>query len=966
MSESDAVGESADLYEGENFLEHIGIARRSGRYPWGSGGDPYQRSVAFKKYRDDMKASGMSNTEIATAIENYANKDRKEGEPFVSFKTTDLVGATAVATEQIHAANVSRARVMKDQRQMSNVAIANAMGTRESTVRGWLKAGDEQKADSLRAVANKLKEELETKEYLDVGKGANLWIGNIGETKLRSALAMLKDEGYQVYSGLNVPQLGTTKDTKLRVLTLEKNSWNDARLAVLDGKLETVGFQMDDFGAIQSNKVPPVSFSSKKLEVRYDEDGGSKMDGVIEVRRGKEDLSLGKNRYAQVRIAVDGTHYLKGMAMYADDLPAGVDIRFNTNKSKTDPKILSEGKLGALKPMKTVDGEVDNDNPFGATTKPHFFETKGGTKKQSVLNMVNEEGAWDEWSKSLSSQMLSKQPLALASKQLAETQKTRRDELDKIMKLTNPVVRQKMLDEYADSADAAAVHLKAAALPRQSSHVILPINTMRQHEIYAPNFNDGERVSLVRYPHGGAFEIPSLTVNNKNLTAKRIMGGARDAVGIHHKVAEQLSGADFDGDSVLVIPNPKGAIKSRPPLKELEGFDAKVTYRIPEGDTATKRMTKKGTQSEMGKISNLITDMTIHGAPESELARAVKHSMVVIDAEKHGLNYKQSELDNGIKALKTRYQGGPLSGANTIISKASSDVRIDAVIKRPAKDGGPIDPKTGRIVYVPDPKREYPKRAPVMDPKTGLQRVDAKTGKKMYVDTGEIGVRKTLGSKMEFASDARKLMSKNPAPMEELYAAHANNMKSLANEARLASLRTTLPRQNKAAKVVYKDEVASLETKLKAAQRNAPLERRAQTLGNAWAKSRIDAHPEYADDKDAIKKIKYKALEDARIAVGADKFKIGAKDSDGRDTLTSREWEAIQAGAFSSSRLKEILSNADMERVRTLATPRATTSLTVGQQARMQQMAASGRSMSEISEALGIPRSTIVDNLNKG
>lgn len=944
MSDSDTVDMSVDMYEGENFLEHIGIARRSGRYPWGSGGDPYQRSVEFKKYRDDMKASGMSNTEIAKAIENYANKDRKDGEPFISFKTTDLVGATAVATEQIHAANVARARLLKDQRQMSNVAIANAMGTRESTVRGWLKAGDEQKEDSLRAVANKLKEEVDLKEYLDVGKGANLWIGNIGETKLRSALAMLKDEGYQVYSGLNVNQLGTSKDTKLRVLTKEGNSWKDALDAVKDGRLETVGFQMDDNGLIQSNRVPPVSFSSKKLQVRYDEDGGTKMDGVIEVRRGKEELSLGASRYAQVRIAVDGTHYLKGMAIYADDLPDGVDIRFNTNKSKTDSKIVKEGKLGALKPLKTVDGEVDNDNPFGATTKPHFYETKGGTKKQSVLNMVNEEGAWDDWSRSLSSQMLSKQPITLAAKQLAETQKGRREELDKILALTNPVVRQKMLDEYADSADASAVHLKAAALPRQSSHVILPINSMRPHEIYAPNFDDGEKVALVRYPHGGAFEIPSLTVNNKSLTAKRIMGGARDAVGIHHSVAEQLSGADFDGDSVLVIPNPKGAIKSRPPLKELEGFDAKRVYKIPEGDTTTKRMTKKGTQTEMGKISNLITDMTIHGASESELARAVKHSQVVIDAEKHGLNYKQSELDNGIKGLKLKYQGdgtNPRAGANTIISRASADYRIPAVTLRSAKDGGPVDPKTGRLVYVPDPKRDYVKK-------------DGSPGQKV-----------TKGTRMEFTEDARKLMSKNPAPMEELYAAHANNMKALANEARLASLNIALPRQNKAAKVVYKDEVASLEAKLKTAQRNAPLERRAQTMGNALAKSRIDAHPEYAGDKDAIKKIKYKSLEDARLAVGANKYKIGAKDENGNDTLTAREWEAIQAGAFSSSRLKEILANADMERVRTLATPRATTSLTVGQVAKAKQMAASGRSMSEISEALGIPRSTIVDNLNR-
>ena len=43
----------------------------------------------------------------------------------------------------------------------------------------------------------------------------------------------------------------------------------------------------------------------------------------------------------------------------------------------------------------------------------------------------------------------------------------------------------------------------------------------------------------------------------------------------------------------------------------------------------------------MGEISNLITDMTLAGATEPELARAVKHSMVVIDAAKHELDYKK-------------------------------------------------------------------------------------------------------------------------------------------------------------------------------------------------------------------------------------------------------------------------------------------------------------------------------------
>jgi hypothetical protein len=516
--------------------------------------------------------------------------------------------------------------------------------------------------------------------------------------------------------------------------------------------------------------------------------------------------------------------------------------------------------------------------------------------------------------------------------------------------LTNPVVRQKMLDEFADSSDAAAVHLKAAALPRQASRVILPINTMRRHEVYAPDFENGTKVALVRYPHGGPFEIPSLTVNNKNPTANRLLKGARDAIGIHHSVAEQLSGADFDGDSVLLIDNSKGQVKSRPPLKQLEGFDPKRAYPAYEG---MKPMTKKNTQTEMGKISNLITDMTIHGASDSELARAVKHSMVVIDAEKHKLNYKQSEIDNGISQLKVSYQGtnsqGKPGGAATIISRASSTARIDKIAPRPAKDGGPIDPKTGRKVFVPAPDRTYT-----------TTKVNKRTGEVTEV----VKTKKTTGTKMEFATDARSLMSKNPAPMEELYAAHANTMKALANQARKESyaIAQKLPRQNKAAKVVYKAEVESLENKLKIAQRNAPLERRAQVIGNALAKARIDANPQF--DNDDKKKVKYQSLEEARFTTGANKLKIGAKDPNtGLSTLTQREWDAIQAGAFSSSRLKEILANADMDRVKELASPRPTTSLTTGQMARAKMMISSGKSMSEVATSLGIPRSTLSDSL---
>lgn len=911
----------------DNHLLHFGILRRSGRYPWGSGNDPYQNSVGFQKFMDECKAKGMSQTDVAKYLSEYSGE---------KISTTDLRANVTIATEQIRAQNVAMANTLAAKR-VSNRKIAERMGLGvkgESTVRGWLKSGNEIKANSVRATAESLKQELETKPFLDVGKGTHLYKG-VSFTKFNTALSMLKDEGYNVHP-FRLPQLGTGKMTPYKVLTKGNVSWHEARDAVKRGELRVVASQSDDGGlTYRTPKAEPVSVNSKRIQVRYKEDGGETMDGVLEIRRGVEDLSLGKNRYAQVRVAVDGTHYLKGMAMYADDLPAGVDIRFNTSKSN----MTSGGKVGVMKPLKIdkTSGKIDAANPFGAQTRPHVYIGKDGKEHTSPLNLVNEEGSWDKWANNLSSQFTSKQSLALATTQLGKARASRQKDLDEIMSLTNPVVKKKLLEEFAETADAAAVHLKAAALDRQATRVILPMNSMRPNEIYAPGFNNGERVVLVRHPHGGPFEIPELTVNNKNLTARRILSSnPRDAVGIHHSVAKQLSGADFDGDTVLVIPNDSRKVKTARPLKGLEDFDPQI-YKIPDGDTTTPRMSKRNTQTEMGKISNLITDMTIHKAAPDEIARAVRHSMVVIDAEKHDLNYKESELRNGIRQLKEKYQGSPRGGASTIISRAGAEARVPQF-----KERG-IDSKTGARIQLPTGK--------VKIGKDGQPIINRKTGEP------ELRTQKT--TKMEATNDARTLLSKNPQPMEELYASYANTMKTMANEARLASIRIPNPNQSAPAKVVYANEIKSLESKLQVALRNAPLERRAQTLAEAWAKARIDSDPTL--DKDDIKKINNISLQEARDLTGASKIRIGSEHS----PLTHREWEAIQAGAISATKLREILNNADMDVIKKLATPRPTSSLTPGQIALARSLEASGKTRTEIAERLGIPRSTLTDNLDK-
>ena len=154
-----------------------------------------------------------------------------------------------------------------------------------------------------------------------------------------------------------------------------------------------------------------------------------------------------------------------------------------------------------------------------------------------------------------------------------------------------------------------------------------------------------------------------------------------DAIGINSKTAGILSGADFDGDTVTTIPlSGKVKITSTRPLDGLKNFDPKDAYPKRAG---MKIMSEKQKQIEMGVTSNLITDMTIKGATDKELARAVRHSMVVIDAVKHELDYKKSEQDNGISALKKKYQrnvdpetGAESHGVSTLLSRAKSEQRV--------------------------------------------------------------------------------------------------------------------------------------------------------------------------------------------------------------------------------------------------------------------------------------------------
>lgn len=892
-------------------LMHYGTPRHSGRYPWGSGENPYQSSTGLYGMAKQLKSEGMSDKEIAE---------------YFGMSTREYKSAYSNAKNEVRAANRAEALRLKD-KGYSNTAIGQRMGVNESTVRSWMDEDIAERSSISKNTAKALKSAVDDKKYIDIGGGVENQMG-ISRTALDNAVKMLKDEGYTVHY-IQTEQLGTGHKTSIKVLAPPDTTYSEVWNHKAD--IEFPGFHSEDKGRTIDKIGKPVSISSKRIKINYAEEGGKDKDGVIELRRGVDDISLGKAKYAQVRIAVDGTHYLKGMAMYRDDMPDGVDIIFNTNKAKGTP-MLGEKDNSVLKPMKK-----DQDNPFGATIKgerelilaQRYYTDKNGKRQQSALNIVNEEGDWNTWRKSLSSQMLSKQSPMLAKKQLKLAYDLKQDEFDSIMKLENPVIRQQLLDKFADGCDSAAVHLKAAGLPRQASKVILPFPSMKENEVYAPSFRDGEEVVLIRYPHGGTFEIPRLKVNNKVPDAKKTLHNAQDAIGINAKVAERLSGADFDGDTVLVIPTSTAKIKTSKPLDGLKDFDPQRDYKAYPGMPEVKG-SGFNKQQQMGNVSNLITDMTIKGATPDELARAVRHSMVIIDAEKHNLNYKQSAIDNNIAALKEKYQGGKNRGASTIISRASATAYV------------PVRKELTNTKYMTDDeKKRYSK------------------GEKIYRETGETYISKKTGKEIKRISKSTKMAETSDANtlssgymIETVYSEHANKLKALANKARAESRSTDYIPYSKEAHVKYKDQVDSLNSKLNIALKNRPLERKAQLIANAKVKNVYAANPDM--DSDDLKKLKGRCLTEARLQTGASKQQI---------KIEPKEWEAIQAGAISTNKLKSIVQNSDLDVLKQLAMPREMRGVTPAQESRIKVLESRGYTLAEIADAVGVSTSTITNVL---
>ena len=869
-------------------IEHYGTPRHSGRYPWGSGEEP-QRSRDILDDIAPLRSKGLTQKEQAQAL---------------GMTTTQLRSAIALANEDRKQVIAGRIKTLRDDGITSPSEIGRQLGMNESSVRTYISNMDKIKNSQLKGTVEVLKESLTEHPYLDVGKGTELQLG-ISRAKLNNAVAKLKDEGYTLHE-IYIPQVSDpSKYTIAKVLSKESD------ISVVKqhkAEITSPNMQSDDGGLTYTKMHSPKVVDISRVGVVYGKaDGTNDRDGLIQVRPGNPEFDLGTSHYAQVRVKLSNGTYMKGMAMYSDDLPKGVDLQFNTNKPKGTPK------EKVFKELKSKTG--DPSTQFGTTV----------VKQKGAFNIVNDEGDWNDWNGSkFSAQFLSKQPLNLIKDRIGATYKAKSKDLDDILKVTNPIVKKKLLDSYIETTNAQQKELKVMGLPNTKAHVLLPFPEMKANEIYAPNYKDGDRVVLIRYPHAGTFEIPELTVNNRSKVAKKALGDALDGVGIHPSVAHKLSGADFDGDVAYIIPNNHKQLKSTASLKGLENFDPNQ-YQVDH-----KTISSRAKQTQMGEVSNLITDMTIKGASTSELTRAVRHSMVVIDSEKHNLDWKKSARDNGIAALNKKYRnreslsydsatdsivkgGRKYIGASTLISRSKSTVNVDY---KTNPDGTPVYRKdaSGNKVKV---KASKTTRVPVIN----------------------------------LVDDASMLSS--GTAKEQAYVQYVNGLKKLSSKAQNASNHISNPVRSKEAANLYSKQVKSLETKLNIAEANAPRERRAQILANETIRSQRT--PETS--KDQLKKLKSRALADARARVGAKRTTV---------QFTDAEWEAVQKGAISSSMLNRLLNHADMDVVQQLATPRAKPVVTADKLSRAKTLLANGNSYADVASALGISASTLRDHVKTG
>lgn len=1025
----------------------------SGRYLVGSGETPYQHEYNVHNEYNRYNAMGYSDADIARVM---------------GYKSVPALRAAVSASSEeyknIRGAQFEALRA----KGLSNSEIARQLGVSEGTVRNMVKkaeAGQSVRTTKLTNAKDMLRESVNSIDtdqpfsMIDVGEGTEMYMG-FGQDTKNNALIALQEEGY-VVTTIQVGQVGnSTNKTTVQVLAKVNDPEFVAEYGV-SGKMNVKGEvvtaeqnALSKYAYSHLDEIQPVTSTicenedgvevaralEKPKQINIDRvmiadpldptpsgifdpttgkeytmgEVNAAKDGTMILRPSAKDLTMtdeGNTKithYAQVRIAcTDGKgidRYCKGMAMYGneEDFPDGVDIIFYTNPGK----VSADGKVYAESVLKKQ--KKEEMNPFGADLKAsgqrHYIDSDGN-EQLSAVNILREEGDWGNYSLSLPSQFLAKQNVPLVKEQLKATVQEKKDYIDTLSKISDPQVRNKLLEDFADSLDSQAIHLNAAGVSEQRTQVILPCTSLRgteynedgsvkrYGEVYAPGYGDGQKVAIIRYPHANICELPILIVNNNNEEGRRTIGFGKDAIGLPKSALEQLSGADTDGDTGTVIPvsmlNNKGlTVDSKAYFKELVGFDAESTWPYVEGvtqkskkwngiDKEGKTMTKAERGQEMGLVTNLIMDMSTLGDAVShdEHVRAIKYSMVAIDAYKHNIDWRQAKEDLNITGLYSKYSSTSRGGGMTLFTRAKS-MKQDV-------------PEYKEGAYVTDSKTGKTKKL-LIDPETGEKLFtytngthskkvgETEDGKGIYDDSvrepNKVSVEKLRYAWMQ-GKGAASLASDNPSTKEQMYVEYSDTLHALANSVRRmlsddsyhvidsdgktikkVDSKTYREKAKQNATEEDADIIASLRAKLEVAKRNAPKERLAQVYANAAIKARLESNPSIKDDDDALKKLKNAELASART-------RTGANGKGTRVVIDKREYEAINSGKVPKTLVADVLKKSDSESLSKCVSNASGTRqvLTASQIARIKAWAASDSRSTpyQMAKSLGVSVSTI-------
>lgn len=326
----------------DDMLMHYGVARRSGRYPWGSGDNPYQHSGDFLSRVQSLKKSGMSETDIAKTM---------------GLTTTQLRTQMSLAKDERRAVQVATAKDLREKGYSLN-EIADKMGfANDSSVRSLLNENSEARMNQAKATADVLRKLIDEKGMIDVGTGVERELG-VSKEKLNQALYILEMEGYPIYGG-GVPQVTNPgKQTNIKVIcppgTEHKDIYNYEDVHSVKDYIS-----YDSGESFRKGFEYPSSMDPNRLAIRYKEDGGINKDGVIELRRGVQDGHGGHYVKKHIRKRLINKQYLivaRGAAksMYGSCLQnyfLNVDIT-TTHQITTAPTMKQAEEV--LSPIRTA------------------------------------------------------------------------------------------------------------------------------------------------------------------------------------------------------------------------------------------------------------------------------------------------------------------------------------------------------------------------------------------------------------------------------------------------------------------------------------------------------------------------------------------------------------------------------------------------------------------------------------